>query len=55
MPQQNVKQHIQSRFGNVAANYRSSAVHAAGVDLDLMVKHSPVTADCVVLDAGCGA
>ena len=55
MVQQNVKQHIQSRFAHVAANYRSSAVHAVGVDLDLMVKESPMTPDCVVLDAGCGA
>ena len=50
-----VKQQVQARFGSVAANYRKSAVHAAGIDLDLMVKHAPLEADSLVLDAGCGA
>lgn len=55
MPRQDVKQHVQSRFSNVAANYRKSAVHSAGVDLDLMVERSPVRENSIVLDAGCGA
>ena len=55
MPQQDMKRKIQTRFGNVAANYRKSAVHSAGIDLDLMVRHSGVSPDSLVLDAGCGA
>ena len=55
MPQQDMKRKIQTRFGNVAANYRKSAVHSAGIDLDLMVRHSPVAPESLVLDAGCGA
>ena len=52
---QNVKDHVQTRFDAVAAHYRSSKVHAAGPDLDLMVEAAPVTAESLVLDAGCGA
>ena len=55
MPQQDMKRKIQTRFGNVAANYRKSAVHSAGIDLDLMVRDSGVSPDSLVLDAGCGA
>ena len=55
MTKQDIRQHVQTRFSRVAANYRSSAVHAAGADLDLMVEHSQVNGDCIVLDAGCGA
>ncbi len=50
-----VKQHVQKRFGSVAANYRASKVHAAGPDLDLMVHLTPMQPDSLVLDAGCGA
>lgn len=50
-----MKQQVQSQFDDVAANYRTSAVHAAGEDLKLMVRLSPVTAEALVLDAGCGA
>ena len=55
MPKQDIKQHVQSQFDHVAANYRTSAVHAAGQDLRLMVEHAPTSADALVLDAGCGA
>lgn len=52
---QDIKQHVQSQFGNVAANYRTSTVHATGEDLRLLVEHARMTADAIVLDAGCGA
>ena len=55
MPQKDMKQQIQSQFDYVAANYRHSAVHAAGEDLDLMVRHTPLMPRSLVLDAGCGA
>ena len=50
-----VKQQAQRQFGDVAANYRASKVHAAGPDLDLMVESARLKADSLVLDAGCGA
>ncbi len=50
-----VKDHVQHQFGDVAANYRTSKVHAGGKDLDLMVKSAILTPESVVLDAGCGA
>ena len=53
--QTDMKQRVQSQFGHVAANYHTSAVHAAGDDLKRMVKQSPVTPAALVLDAGCGA
>ncbi len=52
---QDVKNHVQKRFGEVAANYRSSKVHAAGPDLDLMAVSSTLDPNAIVLDAGCGA
>lgn len=55
MIKQDIKQHVRSRFSQVAANYRSSAVHATGADLDLMVEQSQVSRNHIVLDAGCGA
>lgn len=55
MSKQDIKQHVQSQFDPVAANYRTSAVHAGGEDLRLMVEHAPTTRDALVLDAGCGA
>lgn len=51
----NVKDHVQQRFGDVAANYRTSRVHATGPDLDLMVNAVSLDSDAQVLDAGCGA
>lgn len=46
---------VQQRFTKVAANYRTSKVHALGSDLDLMVKSASLAPSTVVLDAGCGA
>ena len=50
-----VKDHVQQRFGAVASNYRTSRVHAAGVDLDRMVDAVAPNEYARVLDAGCGA
>ncbi len=50
-----VKDHVQQRFGDVAANYRASRVHASGADLDLMVDAVDLDRNMHVLDAGCGA
>ncbi len=50
-----VKDHVRERFGDVAANYRASRVHASGADLDLMVDAVALDAQAQVLDAGCGA
>ena len=50
-----VKGLVQKRFGDVAANYRTSEVHASGPDLDLMIKVLSPSSDSLVLDAGCGA
>lgn len=50
-----VKTQVRQRFGEVAANYRDSRVHAAGEDLDLMVASAALDAETQVLDAGCGA
>ncbi len=55
MQARDLKSHVKKRFGNVAANYRTSKVHASGQDLDLMVASSSLTEDITVLDAGCGA
>ncbi len=52
---QDVSAKVRQRFGSVAARYRSSKVHAAGPDLDMLVAAAPVSADAVILDAGCGA
>lgn len=52
---QNIQQHVQLQFGNVAANYRTSAVHAAGADLQQMLVSARISPDSLVLDAGCGA
>lgn len=50
-----IKHQVQKRFGEVASNYRRSAVHAAGPDLDQMIELSSPGGDARVLDAGCGA
>ncbi len=55
MTKRSVKQQVQSQFGQVAANYLVSAVHATGADLALMTRHAPLRPSSVVLDAGCGA
>ena len=54
-PAQNIQEQVQNRFSDVAANYRTSAVHAAGADLDLLVASLSLTDGSRVLDAGCGA
>ena len=46
---------VQEQFGQVAANYLTSAVHAQGEDLPVMVDASNLRGDERVLDAGCGA
>ncbi|MDX2140716.1 MAG: class I SAM-dependent methyltransferase [Chloroflexota bacterium] len=46
---------VQSAFGNVAANYATSTVHAHGEDLHHMLKAVSLTGRERVLDAGCGA
>jgi len=50
-----VKQTVEHHFSQVAANYRTSQVHAAGVDLEQMVLAARLSGREVVLDAGCGA
>ena len=52
---QDVKAAVQQQFGNVAANYATSTVHASGEDLNRMVQISNLSGKERVLDAGCGA
>lgn len=54
-PARDVNSLAQKRFGDVAANYRTSKVHASGPDLDRMIKAASLSEDALVLDAGCGA
>ena len=49
-----IKAAVQHQFGQVAANYSTSAVHAKGADLAEMVKAAALTGQERVLDAGCG-
>ena len=49
------KRQVQRQFAHVAANYRSSRVHAAGADLGMLVAAADPQADMLALDAGCGA
>jgi ubiquinone/menaquinone biosynthesis C-methylase UbiE len=46
---------VQEQFGPVAANYLTSAVHAQGKDLPVMVQAANLRGVERVLDAGCGA
>lgn len=46
---------VQQQFGRVAANYLTSAVHAQGEDLPVMVEAANLRGHERVLDAGCGA
>ncbi len=55
MPMRDVRDQVRRRFSDVAANYRTSKVHAVGDDLDLMVASSALKPESVILDAGCGA
>ncbi len=50
----NIKTSVQHQFGQVAANYSTSAVHAKGRDLEAMLRTIPLTGQERVLDAGCG-
>lgn len=50
-----LQQAVQQQFGRAAAAYTSSAVHAQGEDLGLIVGATPLTDTMRVLDAGCGA
>src|SRR5690349_24861428 len=50
-----IKQSVQEQFGPVAANYRTSPVHAAGEDLGAIAAVVQQYASPVVLDVGCGA
>lgn len=49
-----VKESVQRRFGAVAANYATSAVHVAGPDLAAMLAAVPLRGDERILDAGTG-
>ena len=55
MSKRDIKQQVQTQFGDVAANYLASAVHAAGADLEVMARCAPLRTGSIVLDAGCGA
>jgi ubiquinone/menaquinone biosynthesis C-methylase UbiE len=55
MQEIDVKQSVQRQFGQVAANYATSAVHVAGPDLDAMLVAAAPRTDARLLDAGCGA
>lgn len=50
-----IKQSVQSQFGRVAENYRLSAVHAAGEDLQRLVQIAAAESVYQALDVGCGA
>src|SRR5690606_27034909 len=50
-----IKQSVQNQFGRVAENYRTSAVHAAGEDLQRIVQLVAAQPAQRALDAGCGA
>lgn len=55
MSNKDIKGSVKTQFGNVAANYSTSKVHAAGADLNFMVERADLPPDALVLDAGCGA
>ena len=50
-----IKQSVQSQFGRVADNYRTSQVHAAGGDLQRIIDLVATQTVQHALDAGCGA
>lgn len=50
-----IKNEVQRRFGDVAVNYTTSAVHAGGADLARMVELAGLRGHERVLDVGCGA
>src|SRR5437660_3840420 len=49
------RQLVQSRFGAVAADYVTSAVHASGQDLEWLVEAAALTGNEHVLDVATGA
>lgn len=49
-----LKQSVQSQFGQVAANYSTSAVHMKGADLEAMLEAAALAGTEKVLDAGTG-
>lgn len=49
-----VKASVQRQFGQVAANYATSAVHRAGVELEQLIARAALTGSERVLDAGTG-
>lgn len=49
-----IKGSVQAQFGQVAANYSTSTVHAKGADLDAMLTAMPLDGTERVLDAGTG-
>lgn len=50
-----LKASVQHQFDRVAANYRTSTVHAQGAEFARMVDLAALTGEELVLDAGCGA
>lgn len=54
MANYDIKASVQRQFGQVAANYSTSKVHAQGHDLEEMVRAVALTGQESVLDAGCG-
>jgi ubiquinone/menaquinone biosynthesis C-methylase UbiE len=50
-----IKTSVQDQFSRVAENYRRSAVHAAGEDLQQMARLAAARPARRALDAGCGA
>ena len=50
-----VKESVRQQFSAVAANYSTSSVHAAGIDLAKMVEVAQPGGGETLLDAGCGA
>jgi ubiquinone/menaquinone biosynthesis C-methylase UbiE len=50
-----VKATVERQFSQVADNYRTSSVHAAGADLDQMTLAAALTGGEQILDAGSGA
>lgn len=51
---QDIKAAVQRQFGQVAANYSTSTVHAQGADLAKMVQAANFQGHERILDAGCG-
>ena len=50
-----IKEAVQAQFGSVAANYKTSQVHAAGEDLKTLTHLAAQYPGAAILDVGCGA